>query len=254
MPEITPSKYLVMAGWRDAPHLTEKAKSELLAATPAHLRDARSKGIPALGSGAIFPVDEAMITVAPFAIPAHWPQLNGLDFGYDHPTAAVNTAWDRDADCFYVTKAYRRREAPPVIHAAAVKAWGDWIPNAWPHDGNNDTAAGGALSKQYKAHGLKMLDEHATHESGGNSVEAGLMEMLDRMETGRWKVFSTCDVWFEEFRLYHRKDGKVVKVMDDTLSASRYAYMMRRKAKVNTAQDAAPRIRPFRPSVSGMGL
>jgi hypothetical protein len=136
---------------------------------------------------------------------------------------------------------YRRSEAPPVIHAAAVKAWGDWIPVAWPHDGNNDTAAGEALARQYKQHGLPMLNEHATHEAGGNSVEAGLMEMLDRMETGRWKVFSTCDQWFEEYRLYHRKDGKIVKVIDDTLSASRYAYMMRRKAivKPRKSQPAA---------------
>ena len=230
MPEITPSKYLVMAGWNHVPHLSDKMKRELLAATPSHLRAARSQGIPSLGSGAIFPVDEAMIRVDPKPIPDHWVQLGGLDFGWDHPTAAAALAWDRDADCIYVTKTYRQSEKPPVIHAAAVKPWGDWLPWAWPHDGNNDTAAGEALAKQYKAHGLKMLSEHATHPAGGNSVEAGLMEMLDRMETGRWKVFSTCDAWFEEFRLYHRKDGKVVKVLDDTLSASRYAYMMRRFA------------------------
>jgi hypothetical protein len=241
MPEVTPSKYLVMAGWDHAPHLSEKTKRELLASTPAHLRDARSKGIPALGSGAIFPVAEEQIRVSPFPIPPHWPQINGLDFGWTHPTAAASIAWDRDADCIYVTKVYRRSEAPPVIHAAAVKAWGDWIPVAWPHDGNNDTAAGEALARQYKQHGLPMLNEHATHEAGGNSVEAGLMEMLDRMETGRWKVFSTCDQWFEEYRLYHRKDGKIVKVIDDTLSASRYAYMMRRKAivKPRKSQPAA---------------
>jgi hypothetical protein len=35
-----------------------------------------------------------------------------------------------------------------------------------------------------------MLAEHATHEDGGNGVEAGVMEMLDRMQTGRLKVFS----------------------------------------------------------------
>ena len=35
------------------------------------------------------------------------------------------------------------------------------------------------------------------------------MDMLDRMETGRFKVFEHLHDWFEEFRLYHRKDGKV---------------------------------------------
>jgi hypothetical protein len=58
------------------------------------------------------------------------------------------------------------------------------------------------------------------------------MDMLERMQTGRLKVFSNLDDWFQEFRLYHRKDGKVVKQMDDLLSATRYALMMKRKAKV----------------------
>jgi len=65
---------------------------------------------------------------------------------------------------------------------------------------------------------------------GRISVEAGLMEMLNRMQTGRWKVFHLND-WLEEFRLYHRKDGKVVKEHDDLLCASRYALMMKRFAQ-----------------------
>ena len=75
-----------------------------------------------------------------------------------------------------------------------------------------------------------MLTEKATFPDGGNGVEAGIMEMLDRMQTGRWKVFSTCGGWFGEFRLYHRVDGLIVKLKDDRISASRYAYMMRRHA------------------------
>ena len=54
--------------------------------------------------------------------------------------------------------------------------------------------------------------------------------MLDRMQSGRWKVFANCGAWLEEFRLYHRKDGLVVKKIDDVISASRYAMMMLRFA------------------------
>jgi hypothetical protein len=43
--EISASKYMVTASWEDAPHLDEKTKAELLAATPPYLRDPRSKGI-----------------------------------------------------------------------------------------------------------------------------------------------------------------------------------------------------------------
>jgi hypothetical protein len=57
------------------------------------------------------------------------------------------------------------------------------------------------------------------------------------MQTGRWKVFRTCTSWLEEFRLYHRKDGKVVKERDDTISASRYALMMKRFADVPKGKD-----------------
>lgn len=31
------------------------------------------------------------------------------------------------------------------------------------------------------------------------------------MQSGRIKVFSTLTDWFDEFRLYHSKDGHVVK-------------------------------------------
>jgi hypothetical protein len=127
---------------------------------------------------------------------------------------------------------YRQREQTPVFHAAALKQWGTWLPWAWPHDGLNDTAAGENLAAQYRMQGLAFVPSKATFEDGSNSVEAGLMDMLDRMRTGRWKVFSTCGTWLEERRMYHRKDGKVVKERDDTISASRYALMMLRYADV----------------------
>jgi len=75
-----------------------------------------------------------------------------------------------------------------------------------------------------------MLKDHATHAEGGFGTEAGVMEMLSRMQTGRLKVFSTMTEWFEEFRLYHRKDGKIQKVRDDLLSATRIGVMMSRHA------------------------
>lgn len=218
----------------DAEHYTPEERAKIIASYPAHEREARTKGIPTLGSGLIFPVLEEEIVVEPFAIPAIWVQINGLDFGYDHPFAAVNLAWNRDADIVYVTKCYRQRQATPILHAAAIKPWGgDWkIPCAWPHDGfQHDKGSGEQLAAQYASHGLNMLPEQAQWEEGGNGVEAGIAAMLDRMLTGRWKVFSTCTEWLEERRLYHRKDGKIVKERDDVISASRYALMMLRFAE-----------------------
>jgi hypothetical protein len=59
------------------------------------------------------------------------------------------------------------------------------------------------------------------------------MDMLDRMKTNRLKVFDHHLDWFSEFRLYHRKDGRVVKENDDLLSATRYALMMLRFAQTS---------------------
>jgi Terminase RNaseH-like domain/Terminase large subunit, T4likevirus-type, N-terminal len=227
------SRHVVSMTIDDVEHYSAEEKARIIASYPAHEREARTKGIPTMGSGRVFPVAEEKIKVDPFPIPKHYAQLNGLDFGWDHPFGAVNLAWDRDADCLYVTKGYREREATPVIHAASVKPWGDWVPCAWPHDGyQHDKGSGDQLAEQYRKHGLNMLPEHATHAEGGFGTEAGIMEMLTRMQTGRFKVFSTLTEWFEEFRLYHRKDGKIQKVRDDLLSSTRVGVMMLRHADV----------------------
>jgi hypothetical protein len=133
-----------------------------------------------------------------------------------------------------VSKCYRMREATPVIHAAALRPWGK-IPVAWPRDGRRETleGAGIALAKQYTAQGLDMLAVHAQFTDKSVSVEAGIADMLIRMETGRFKVFKHLNDWFEEFRLYHRKDGRVHKEGDDLMSATRYAVMMLRYAKTS---------------------
>lgn len=216
----------------DAEHYTKEQVEEIIASYPEHERDARAKGIPVLGSGRIFPVSEESISVDPFKIPSHWAQVNGFDFGWDHPQACVNLAWDRDEDVVYVCKAYRAKATTPEIAAIQIRAWGDWIPGAWPHDGyQHDKGSGKELAAQYRDAGLNMLYEHATHPEGGFGVEAGLMQMLDRMKSGRFKVFTTLHEWFEEFRLYHRQDGKVVKEYDDLMSATRIGMMMLRFAE-----------------------
>lgn len=229
--EKPPGTTVINMTIHDVRHYTPEQVEAIIASYPPHEREARSKGIPTLGSGRIFPVAEDLLKVEPFQIPKHWVQIGGIDFGWDHPTAAVRLVWDRDDDVFYVTATHRLKEATPLLHAAALKPWGDWLPWSWPHDGlQHDKGSGEQLAEQYRKQGLRMLAARATFEDGSNGVEAGLMEMLDLMQSGRFKVFSNLNDWFEEFRLYHRKDGKIVKEADDIMSATRYAYMMRRFA------------------------
>lgn len=225
----------------DSAHIDAAQRARIVASYPAHEREARANGTPMMGSGRIFPVAEEGIAIPAFDMPAHWPRLGGLDFGWDHPTAAVRLVWDRDADCAYVTHAYRVRQATPLVHAAALKAWGRDMPWAWPHDGlQHSKDSGEALAAQYRRLGLAMLPERATYEDGSAGVEAGLMDMLDRMQTGRLKVVAHLADWFEEFRLYHRKEGRVVKEADDLMAATRYALMCLRFARLDGAGTRRP--------------
>jgi len=226
------SRSIVRMTINDAEHYTPEQRAAIIASYPEHEREARVKGLPTLGSGRVFPVKEELITIEPIPLSKHWVRINGLDFGYDHPFAAASCAWDRDSDVWYVTAIYRESKATPVIHAASIKPWGQWIPCSWPHDGlQHDKGSGDQLASLYREQGLNCLPERATFEDGGNGVEAGVIEMLDRMQTGRFKVFAHLKEWFEEFRLYHRLDGKIVKERDDLLSATRYALMMKRFAE-----------------------
>ena len=238
----TDDRALIQMTIDDAEHYLPEERARIVAAYPAHEREARAKGIPMLGSGRIFPVEEKLITVAPFDIPKHWPVIAGVDFGWDHPAAASWLAHDRDADTIYVFDCYKQREATISTIASAIRAKGDKIPVAWPSDGNSvrDLRGGKTLAQLYRDEGLNMLMEHATFEDGGVSVEAGIADMLQRMTTGRWKVFSHLNDWFAEFRQYHRKDGIIVKEFDDVLSSSRYAHMMRRFASAERSAWSKP--------------
>ncbi|MEM9122178.1 MAG: terminase family protein [Pseudomonadota bacterium] len=225
------SRRLIRMTIDDVDHYTPEQKEAILEAYPAHERQARAWGVPALGSGRVFPVSEESLKTPAFAIPRHWALIGGLDFGWDHPFAAVLLAWDRDADCLYVVDCYRIRNETPLVHAGALKAWGE-VPWAWPHDGlQTEKGSGRPLADSYRGHGLQLLSDKATHAEGGFSLEAGIMALVERMRAGRFKVFDHLSDWFEEFRTYHRKDGKIVKERDDLMSATRIAHMMLRYAR-----------------------
>ena len=208
--EQSPDRHKVVMEINDVGHYSEDEKTKIISSYPAHEAEARVKGIPVLGSGRIFPVSERSIAIEHREFPSHWPRIGGCDFGWTHPFAAVELVHDRDTDTVYVARTHRLKEASPIMHAAAIRPWGKELPWAWLRDGRRETleGAGIPLAEQYRAQGLNMLHEHAQLEDKSVSVEAGIMAMLTRMETGRFKVFKHLNDWFEEFRLYHRKDGR----------------------------------------------
>jgi phage terminase large subunit-like protein len=232
MDNVVEGQYMQRATWDDAPHLSEDTKRTLLAMYPEWQRDMRTKGLPLLGAGLIFDLDDSVFKCQAFEIPDHWYLINGMDFGWDHPQAHIQLAWDKDSDTIYVTNAWKKSKALPDAAWTAVKSWANGVPTAWPHDGLQSEKSSGLQQKEaYKSAGWKMCMDMATWPAGGNGVEAGLVELYSRMEKGTLKVFAHLAPWFEEKMNYHRDEGgHIVKVNDDILAATRYAYMMRRFA------------------------
>ncbi len=230
-----PGIFVKNVSWDDAPHLSEEQKAHLRAAYPEWEIDARTRGTPLLGTGAIYPISDEAISVLPFEIPSHFPRINGIDFGLDHPAAGVFAAIDPDDGTFYVYDCWKQRGETPVYHAHTMKKHGKWIPNAWPHDGlQRDKGTGRKLKDIYREHGVVMLRDHAKtikDDKESQKVGPGVTEIYEYMKTGKFKVFKTLGQWFEEKRLYHTKDAKIIKEYDDLMDATRYAFVMRRFAK-----------------------
>ena len=248
MNRIQPGQSLVNATWDDASekikslkgqqgHLSESVMEQILSAYSPHEREMRRYGRPSIGSGLIFPVNEERLIIDPIEIKDHWPRIAAIDFGWDHPTAVVWCAVDRDEDVFYVYDCYRESKASPAVHAQTIRSRSHFIPIAYPHDGNRrDSMGNPGLATQYRNLGCNFLMSHFANppalgeNKGSNSVEEGIMAMLQSMESGKFKIFSTLSDWFEEFRMYHRKAGKVVPFRDDLMSATRYAFQSQRFA------------------------
>jgi hypothetical protein len=70
------------------------------------------------------------------------------------------------------------------------------------------------------------LDLGLDLETAVNAVEAGILEVWQRLSTGRLKIFKSCQNTLAEFRLYRRDEkGRIVKVSDHLMDALRYLIM-----------------------------
>ncbi len=218
--EGTPdTKALVTLTWDDAPHLSDEDKEKLFASIPPHQRDARSKGIPALGSGAIYPVPESEIVCEPREIPLWWPRAYGLDVGWNN-TACLWGAVDPETGITYLYHEYKKGQAEPVIHAQAIRSPGEWI------QGVIDPAARGRSQRD----GESLLDNYndlgLMLEKANNAVEAGLYDVWGKLSTGRIKVFKTLTKFLDEYRIYRRdENGRIVKENDHIMDCLRYLVM-----------------------------
>lgn len=206
---VSKSTFAINATWDHAPHLTEEQKQKIIEGTPLYLRDARSKGIPQLGAGAVYPILQEDIVIDDFQIPPWYLRAYALDTGWNN-TAALWGAWDRENDVIYLNSCYKQGHAEPETHVRAIKSRGDWIPGVGDYAGASQLD-GKRVIDEYINLGLNLYypDKH---------IESGIFAVWERLVTGRLKIFKSLVPLLNEMRIYRRNDkGQVADGQDDHL-------------------------------------
>lgn len=222
-------------------HIPDERLPELLTQYKESERATRLYGADMQGQGSVFetPIEQVKFIRDPASFPSYWRWMWGFDFRHSgsettgHPFAAVLGAYDPDSDTIYIVEAFRMMGLAPM-HAQRIKSSPMWnAPVAWPHDGGRGASIvhGGTIMQVYKKLGLNMRPTHATFATGGFVFDNGVDEMAARFSSGRLKAANHLSEFFDEYQGYHRKDGLVVKVDDDLLSATRQLVMDIRFAK-----------------------
>ena len=218
-PVSSGSKVAIMVSWEDVPHLSESQKKAILASIPAWQRDARTKGVPQLGSGAIYQIPESDVVVQGFEIPKFWPRGFAVDVGWNR-TAVLWGAKNPETGAVYIYDEYYRGQAEPSVHAAAVHSRGKWMA------GVIDPAARGRSQKD----GEQLLELYIQLgldvEPANNARESGIYTVWEKLSQGQLKIFRSCTNTMNEYRLYRRNEkGEVVKSNDHLMDALRYLVM-----------------------------
>lgn len=242
-----PDKFLVCLSAYEALHYSPEKLRKLeskYAGLSESERQARMNGIPTMGSGVVFPVDDKDIWFDyDGKVPETWERIGGLDFGRgDHPTAVVWCARDTMTDTVYVYDCIETIRKSVAENASLMRRRGAWIPISYPHDLMRDSGVsvsndklkqteGYRYKQMYEDEGVTLTPTNAKTVEGSTKVEVGICEMRQRMLEGRLKVAKHLSEWFKEKQTYrYGEDGKPIKEKDHLLDATRYAIIMLRYA------------------------
>lgn len=210
---------ITMATWEDVPHLGEKEKATLLASIPEFQRDARTKGIPQLGSGAIYRVSLDDISVDDFPIPDYYKKAYAVDVGWA-TTAGLWGALDPNTGITYIYSEMYEHQKQPHEYARTIKMRGDWLKGVVDSASNNSNQHDG--TKIYElliAEGLKL-------QFPDKAVEAGIYKVWEGLSNGKIKIFKSLKSLQDEYKIYRRDEkGRIVKEKDHLLDALRYLIM-----------------------------
>lgn len=233
---IINGKFIVNVDWDDVPHLTEESKKEMLASYLPWERDARARGVPSIGAGRVFPIDESRIVIEePFKIPDHWPRAYGLDFGGGKVnTAAIWAAKDPNTDIWYLYDEFYRCSdgLEPVVVAEAIKSRGKHLYGAADPAGRSGESSKGESHLKYyrRKYGLKLIKANKTNK------EANILKVWDLLISGKLKVFPSLSNFLKEFRVYRRDEKGNIQGTDDLMDALQYLVVTGMKRAMTKSQ------------------
>lgn len=252
-------KYVTRVRQSDVPHMTTSTRLRSLAAYPEYERLARSEGIPAMGSGAVYDIDLTIpdsesemphqgVIIEPIDIPDSYRIVFGIDFGWVDPTAILWAAQDPLSDIIYIFAEHYRSKMPVESHAAAINTINKVMKFKIP--GVNDPSGGGTSI----ADGTHTADVYRDKfdiifQPANNRIHPGIQETLHYFNTGKLKIFRTCTNLIKELKHYRYQDGKL-KGADHACDALRYIIVSglkiaksRSDVEYNSNRDFAPPIR-----------
>jgi len=240
--QLDVARWHTFIGWDDIPvaQLSMQERKRLASSYLASELMARTKGIPTIGSGMVWPVQESDILVPAFAPPEDWPRLVALDPGFEHGTGALLFALDQESDALYIAADHWKRLEHLSVHAAKIHAWGEWIPTVIDYASGVNVDDGEAVKSKYR----KALKNPVFNANKAFSL--GGAEVYDRMCDGRLFVMDSCRLWLEHFRQYVRNEkGKIAMPKDardpkfhhfELMDCTRYGAMGIQHAKVMPAE------------------
>jgi len=221
-------------GWDQARHLgeDEKNKVRMLYASQPGVLKARMEGRPTANSGLIFPFNRKDIWFdrSKIVMRDHWPTLGGMDVGWRHPTGAIAMAKDPRTGIKYLYASYRKAETHYKEHHDSLLQWGNLKFMIDPSSTQVDKATGNKILEEYwkLAHGRHWADIDEIDRKyvrANNSFAPGMNSMFLDFVSGRLKVASDLDDWWDEYEGYawNNEGTGPVKKRDDLMDPTRYA-------------------------------
>ncbi|EBW2292215.1 hypothetical protein DFV88_24845 [Salmonella enterica subsp. enterica serovar Newport] len=238
--------YIQSASWDDCPNFSPEMIEKELSQYPKWQHEMRRRGLPVLGTGAVFDVADEQIKIMAVNPGPDWEAIAAIDWAENlDPTAVVVALRNLSNMHYYITDVFYldgdSYSRSPANVAAILQSTYPGITVIRPHDHP-------ALSNQLRELGINVSYEPfrnppqselkanraISRESAekSNSIEVGLDEMRLLFSEDRLKVLAHCEKWFiEKNGYFYSQDKNTGKVRlkgqqgDHALDASRYAIL-----------------------------